>query len=255
MVQSWGYDGGSFAVLVLLTNACSLVTRLLLPAVALGLLLILGLQAPHVLVAPVVVGLAVFAAIATVALLALRPASDAPKPRRARASALLDRLVGPALLCARDRVRTDVRAIVRRSWLRFAFGMAGYATLQAALLWLCLLSTGANTSPFGAFAAYGVGSALSLIPFTPGGVGFAEAGTAAVLYGVGGNPASVAAAVLLYSAFTRWMEIPVGAATTAWWLTRTKMSRRAGTREITVDTTSAPAVAGSHAYASAEIAL
>jgi uncharacterized protein (TIRG00374 family) len=123
-----------------------------------------------------------------------------------------------ALAGARDRLHGDLRAVVTRSWRRMSFGMLGYAVLQAGLLWLCLDTVGVHLSPLGTFAAYAAGGALTLVPLTPGGVGFAEAGTAAMLIGFGGNAGGVAAAVLLYSAFTRWMEIPVGAATTAWWL-------------------------------------
>jgi uncharacterized membrane protein YbhN (UPF0104 family) len=226
MVQSWGFDGANFTVLVLLTNACSVVTRLLLPTVALTLLVTLDLHTPSALIAPVFVGLGALVTFATATYLALRTRSDAVPSRPSRANALLGRVFGSGVVGTRDRVQTDLRAIVRRSWLRMGLAMTGYALLQATLLWLCLLAVGAHLSPVGTIAAYAVGSALSLIPFTPGGVGFAEAGTAAVLFGIGGSPASVAAGVILYSAFTRWMEIPVGAATTAWWWTQHKVWRR-----------------------------
>jgi uncharacterized protein (TIRG00374 family) len=132
-----------------------------------------------------------------------------------------------------------------------SLGMAGYAALQATLLWLCLLVVGTHLSPIGTFAAYGVGSALSLVPITPGGVGFAEAGTAAVLSGIGGSPAAVAAAVLLYSAFTRWMEIPVGAATTAWWWMRHGVCRHATGRGTAASANTS--IATTCLYANADI--
>jgi len=254
MVQSWGFDGSSFAVLVLLTNACSVMCRLLLPMIALALLLMFGLHPPGMLIAPAFVGLAVVGSLATIAGLALRAPSDGSGSLTRSASSVARRLFGhaggDAVLGARTRVHLDLRAIVGHSWRRLTLGMIGYALLQAALLWLCLLTVGAHLSPFGTFAAYAVGSALSLVPFTPGGVGFAEAGTAAVLFGVGGSPGAVAAAVLLYSAFTRWMEIPIGAGTTAWWWIhhRLKPRRSAMRRGMSASNTSAsPRTARSHA--------
>src|SRR5262249_11079066 len=160
-----------------------------------------GLDPPGALVAPMAVGLAVLGGLAVAAFFALRTPSRRRGARTSRASALIGRVFGDGLVDARDRVHADLCTIVRRSWRRMSLAMAGYAFLQATLLWLCLRVVGAPVSPLGTFAAFAVGSALSLVPFTPGGVGFAEAGTAAVLIGIGGSPGAVAAAVLLYSAF------------------------------------------------------
>jgi len=222
MVRSWGFDGGSFTVLVLLTNAYNLAVRLLLPTVALLLLVTFGLHTPAALIAPVILGLGAFGIVAVAALAALHPSRDRPSTFVRGAESVAVRLFGQTddlgLVGARDRLRADLRAVVVQSWRRMSFGMVGYAVMQAGLLWLCLRTVGVSASPLGTFAAYAAGGALTLVPLTPGGVGFAEAGTAAMLIGLGGNAGAVAAAVLLYSAFTRWMEIPVGAATTTWWL-------------------------------------
>ena len=222
MVRSWGFDGGSFTVLVLLTNAYNVAVRLLLPTVALALLLTFGLHTPGALMGPAFLGLIAFGVVVAAAVAALRASPDTPGLLVRGAASLGRRLFGhaddAALAGARDRLHADLRAVLTQSWRRMSFGMFAYASLQAGLLWLCLHTVGVQLSPLGTFAAYAAGGALTLVPFTPGGVGFAEAGTAAMLIGLGGNPGGVAAAVLLYSAFTRWMEIPVGAATTAWWL-------------------------------------
>ena len=56
---------------------------------------------------------------------------------------------------------------------------------------------------------------------TPGGVGVAQTGAAAVLIALGGDPVVIAAGVLLYSTFTFFLEIPVGGLVAArWWLTQ-----------------------------------
>src|SRR5262249_49153142 len=180
-----------------------LLTRLLLPALALALLLTFGLDPPGALLAPMVVGLIVLGALAVAAFFALRATSHRRGARTSRASALISRVFGDGVVDARDRVHADLRAIVRRSRRRMSLAMAGYALLQATLLWLCLVVVGAPLSPLGTFAAFAVGSALSLVPFTPGGVGFAEAGTAAVLYGIGGGAGGGGGGGVLVSGLSR----------------------------------------------------
>ena len=67
-------------------------------------------------------------------------------------------------------------------------------------------------------AAYAVDRVMSMVFLTPGGTGFAEAGTAAVLVALGGAPAAMAAGVLLYRGFTFALEIPVGGVWLGGWL-------------------------------------
>ncbi len=97
-------------------------------------------------------------------------------------------------------------------------GTLGYGLLQALLLWACLDAVGAALAPAVVLAGYAVDRVVSMITITPGGTGFAEAGTAAVLIALGGDPAQVAAGVLLYRGFTFALEIPVGGAWLLGWL-------------------------------------
>ena len=221
MVRSWGFDAGGFTVLTLLTNAWNALVKLLLPALALVLVLACTDLGGHGLVPTALVSTLAFAAIAAVVRIAARhPEQHDPGRIHRTASAALARVVGHPAHDVIQVLRTDVSTVVRQSWRRMSVGMFGYVLLQAALLWLCLTCVGGAVSPLGVFAAYAMGSALTLIPITPGGVGFAEAGMAALLVAFGADPAAAAAGVLLYSTFTRWMEIPFGAAGTAWWWVR-----------------------------------
>lgn len=60
--------------------------------------------------------------------------------------------------------------------------------------------------------AYTAAEVLALIPFTPGGLGFVEAGLVGTL-GLAGVPAADAlAATLLYRIVTFWLPLPAGGA-------------------------------------------
>ena len=75
----------------------------------------------------------------------------------------------------------------------------------------CTQTTGIEL-PFGQlFAAYAIGRLLTAVGVTPGGLGVTETGTAAALVAWGADPASAMAGVVLFSIFTHFMEIPLGA--------------------------------------------
>ena len=135
----------------------------------------------------------------------------------ARSSA---RSVAGVLLEFRDRVA----GLVGERWPQLSLGTIGYGLLQALLLWACLEAVGAQLSPVVVLAAYAVDRVMSMVFLTPGGTGFAEAGTAAALVALGGAPAAMAAGVLLYRGFTFALEIPVGGVWLGGWL----VARRRG---------------------------
>jgi uncharacterized protein (TIRG00374 family) len=104
-------------------------------------------------------------------------------------------------------------------------GKAGYAVLQAFLLWLCLRWLGGDVSPAVAFAAYAAERVLSLAVLTPGGSGVVEVGMTGVLVAFGVEPAVAAAAVLVYRALVVGMEVPTGGAAMGWWLVSRRRSQ------------------------------
>jgi uncharacterized protein (TIRG00374 family) len=132
-----------------------------------------------------------------------------------------DAVLRPLLRLVRIHRRTHLRAqlpavrrvmveVVRDRWPLMSVGMVLYLSLQAALLWVCLEMVGNEFTFAAVLTAFAVDRLLTAVPLTPGGSGVVEAGTAAALVALGGAPASVAAAVLLYRAFTFLAEIPVG---------------------------------------------
>lgn len=227
MLRSWGFNRTNFAVLTVLTNACTVTVKLLLPALALGALVLTGDLMSTRLVVAAVAGVTL--AIVVVLLFATAAVSIRFRNGLRRTVATLGRGLGRrAVAAVRDAsvaVGAGVQATVRRGWRRMTIGAVTYAVLQALLLELCFISLGSPVNPAVVFAGYAMGRALSILPITPGGVGVAETGSAAVLIALGADPTVTAAAVLLNSTFTFLLEIPVGAAgTVAWWLGRERVA-------------------------------
>lgn len=126
-----------------------------------------------------------------------------------------------------NRLRKVCSESIVAGWGQLTAGVLAYMGLQAALLAGCLLAVGAHTPLLVIAAAFGVERILSLFPFTPGGAGVAELGSVAVLVALGGDPALMAAGVLLYRTFTFLLEIPVGGASAiVWLLYRTRLASR-----------------------------
>ncbi|HEU0288105.1 MAG TPA: lysylphosphatidylglycerol synthase domain-containing protein [Nocardioidaceae bacterium] len=227
MLRSWGFNRTNFAVLTVLTNACTVAVKLLLPALALGALVLTGDLMTTRLVIAAIAGVTL-AAVVVVLLVTAAVSSRLRDGLRRTVSTLgrgLGRRVVGAVRDASVAVGAGVQAAARRGWRRMTLGAVTYAVLQALLLELCFVSLGSPVNPAVVFAGYAMGRALSILPITPGGVGVAETGAAAVLIALGTDPTLTAAAVLLNSTFTFLLEIPVGAAgTVAWWLGRGRIA-------------------------------
>jgi uncharacterized membrane protein YbhN (UPF0104 family) len=118
------------------------------------------------------------------------------------------------------RWRRQVIGVVRQGWIRLTFALVGFLGTQAMLLSLILTMLGSRLGPAQVFAGFAFGRLLSIIVVTPAGTGFAEAGTAGLLVALGGDPAICASAVLLFSGFVVFLEIPVGAVGYLVWLLR-----------------------------------
>jgi uncharacterized protein (TIRG00374 family) len=225
MMRSWGFSTSGFSAYTLITNVWSVLLKLALPAEALTALVVSG---EHVtdsvrwtgLGAAAALGLVVLVLVAALATpaAALR-AVTVVAPLVARTSRWVRRPVDRAavaevLLEFRDRVA----GLVGERWPQLSLATIGYGLLQALLLWACLEAVGAQLSPVVVLAAYAVDRVMSMVFLTPGGTGFAEAGTAAALVALGGAPAAMAAGVLLYRGFTFALEIPVGGVWLGGWL-------------------------------------
>ena len=215
MVRAWRFRTSAFAAFTVVTNIWDVLSKLTLPLIALlGLLLDARVTSPTLRTAAVLASvlLVVLVGVVTLSLASERVAGSTARalgwvvsrvPRRLR-----ERLAdAPSAFLG---VRTRVQGVVATTWPQLSVAMAGYLALQLALLWACLATVGAREPVTVVLAAFAVERLLSLVVVTPGGAGIAEVGTAGTLLALGGAPLGVAAGVLLYRAFTFFLEIPVG---------------------------------------------
>lgn len=113
--------------------------------------------------------------------------------------------------------RARIAAAFEGHWWRAVFAAAANRMFDYAALVAALVAFGAHVRPSEVLLAYVVAQALSIIPITPGGVGFVDAGLTSLLV-LTGVPADTALiGTLLYRLFSFWLPIPVGAFAWAGW--------------------------------------
>ncbi len=215
MLRRWGYAGKEIASFTMVSNVWNVLAKLGVSAIVIGFLAVGGLPVPLSAQGAHVV---VIAAVAVVVVILAGLASERITAMTGRVADLA--LAGPLRLVRRSSrthlhrqlpaVRRAMLQVVRSRWPQMSVGMVLFLGFQAALLWTCLHMLGNRFTAAAVLAAFAVDRLLTAVPLTPGGSGVVEAGTAAALIALGGAPASVGAAVLLYRAFTFLAEIPVG---------------------------------------------
>ena len=215
MLRRWGYPGKDIASFMMISNVWNILAKLAVSASVIGLLAVGGLPVP--LPAAGARAVAVSAAV-LVALIVAALVSDRVTTLTGRVADLV--LAGPLRLLHLHRrthlasqlpaVRRVMIRVVRDRWPLMSIGMLLFLGLQAGLLGMCLHLLGNQVTVAAVLTAFAVDRLLTAVPLTPGGSGVVEAGTAAALVALGGAPAEVAAAVLLYRAITFLLEIPVG---------------------------------------------
>jgi uncharacterized protein (TIRG00374 family) len=111
------------------------------------------------------------------------------------------------------------RLLTQRDELRHAFGARWPFALCAVIakpgfdylgLLCCLAAVGARPDPSLVVLAYSGGMLLALIPFTPGGLGFVEAGLTGLLTLAGASAHQAVVATLAYRLLTFWVPLPLG---------------------------------------------
>jgi uncharacterized protein (TIRG00374 family) len=172
-----------------------------------------GLAAPRGLVHTAWIGAVAFVVLMLVGASAL--ASDRPLLLAGRA---VRRLLSHTR--KRDAVADlPQRLLAQRDAVRVAFGTRWMLGLTAAVgkwgfdylaLVCCLAAVGSRPDPTLVLLAYAGASLLGMIPLTPGGLGFVEAGLTGLLAlaGVGAQEAVVA--TLAYRLVGFWLPLPVG---------------------------------------------
>jgi uncharacterized protein (TIRG00374 family) len=199
--------GGLTAVTVANTTVILAFPLLALPAI-LG-----GLSAPHGLLQTAYIGVGAFLVAVLAGLAAFL--WDSPLRTVGRAvDAVLRRLPGK-----RETHGTGERLLRQRDGLRQAFGARWPIACCAAVgkpafdylgLVCCLAAVGARPNPSLVLLAYSGASLLALIPFTPGGLGFVEAGLTGLLTLAGATAHQAVVATLAYRLLTFWLPLPLG---------------------------------------------
>jgi uncharacterized protein (TIRG00374 family) len=212
MLADAGYDVTHAATALTVQSLLSTAAVVALPLFALPFVLA-GTQVPSgllqafwigipVFLLMVAIGAAIFVADAPLCVLGHAVAWTRCKLRRAP----MDDGLGARLLEGRDRIRREIgprwELALGASLARWLFE---YAVL---LLTLCGLS--ADPDPALVLLAFVVASALGLLPFTPGGLGFVEAGLAATLAVANISTGDALVATLVYRMLTFWLPIPLG---------------------------------------------
>ena len=105
-------------------------------------------------------------------------------------------------------------------WWRAVVAAAANRMFDFAALIAALVAFGARVRPAEVLLAYVVAQALAIIPITPGGVGFVDAGLATLLVLVGVPAQTALIGSLLYRLFSFWLPIPIGVLAWAGWRLR-----------------------------------
>jgi uncharacterized protein (TIRG00374 family) len=226
MLARSGYPGVLTATAMSSTGLLLTGTLLLLPLLAVPALLA-GLSLPGALEFGLILSLILAGLIVVIGVVLLR--TDAALRRAAQATAairqrLTRRPGDPAALTVRLlHERDEVRSSFARNPYRALVIAAVTRLLDYLTLVVALLAVGVETSPTLVLLAFVGSAALSMVPITPGGVGFVEAGLTGLL-ALAGVPANEAlVGTLLYRLTSYWLPLPVGMIAYLLW------HRRAGT--------------------------
>jgi uncharacterized protein (TIRG00374 family) len=148
-----------------------------------------------------------------------------------RVVAIVGRAIGRGVHLARSSVtpegladvllaqRERIAAAFDAHWWRATVAAAANRMFDYAALVAALVAFGAHVRPSEVLLAYVVAQAFAIIPITPGGVGFVDAGLTTLLVLVGVPADTALIATLLYRLFSFWLPIPIGVVAWAGWRT------------------------------------
>jgi uncharacterized membrane protein YbhN (UPF0104 family) len=234
ILSSWGFTGGETALYVGVTGIWNIFTKLALPVLALGFLVLSGKTYPA-LVGAAAVGIAVLAA--AVVLLALVFKSE---PMARRVGEFLGRVISAVGKLFRrapvvgmgDRAvkfRRETIILVRRRWIRLTWTTVLSHVALFFVLLLSLRHMGVSEQELSAaeiFAVFAFSRLLSAVPVTPGGVGVIDLGYVAGLTNFyPAEKAAIVAGVLIFRVLTYGIQIPIGAFTYFIWRGKTSWRR------------------------------
>jgi len=213
MLRRSGVDTGEAAAALAASTGLQLATTLALPLIALPAILA-GSPVSHSLETAAYLGIAVLVlliAAGTLTFLSDRPLDLLGRGlqwvlnKTVRRRNPVDRLP-EELLSDRD----FIRSTLGERWRAAVLAAAGNTGFDYLALLAALRAVGADPRPSLVLLAYTAGELLALIPFTPGGLGFVEAGLVGTLTLAGVPGPDALAATLLYRLVAYWLPLPAG---------------------------------------------
>ena len=213
MLRRAGVDAGQATASLAASSSLQLGADLLLPVIAVPAI-VAGVPINRGLETSAYLGVVVLALLVLAGVLAFafdRPLADAGRAlqwvlnetvRRKR------RITGPPdfLLSERD----FVRGTIGRRWKAAVVAASGSSALDFVALLCVLRAVGADPRPSLVVLAFAGSKLLALVPFTPGGLGFVEAGLAGTLTLAGVAPGDALLATFTYRLVSYWLPIPAG---------------------------------------------
>jgi uncharacterized protein (TIRG00374 family) len=103
-----------------------------------------------------------------------------------------------------------MKATFGRRWQVALAGAIGKVGFDYLALLCCLAAVGARPDPSLVLLAYVAGALLALIPITPGGLGFVEAGLTGMLTAAGVGAQDALVSTLAYRLVSFWLPMPAG---------------------------------------------
>lgn len=218
MLRAWNMSLTEFSSYTVVTNVWNVLMKLSMPVFALVFAMESGVVINRRMSTVVIIAVATLTVVVMIIVSSLASARLARRFARALARVIaaiarvFKRSVNQESIEAETiRTRDMVAGVVRVQWFRLSTFMTAYGIAQGALLYACIYAVGDHdVVPAAVFAAYAVERFLSIVPITPAGLGFTEAGATGILIAMGGNPVLSAAGVILYRAFVAALEVPVG---------------------------------------------
>ncbi len=213
MLRRAGVDVGQAAAALAASTSLQIGTALALPLFALPAI-IGGAPVDRSLVTSAYLGIAVLALLVGAGILVFT--SDRPLLLAGRGLEwLLNRTIRrhdqvtrlPEELIAE---RDFVRRTIGRGWRGAVLAAAGGTGFDYLALLCALRAVGAQPRPSLVLFAYAAARLLALVPLTPGGLGFVEAGLVGTLTLAGVAPADAVVTTLLYRLVSFWLPIPAG---------------------------------------------
>ena len=108
--------------------------------------------------------------------------------------------------------RNEIRDSLGDTWWKALLFASGNWLFDYLALLAALAAAGARPRPTLVLLAYAASMVLAMIPITPGGLGFVEAGLTGMLALAGVNAGQAALATLTYRLVSYWLPLPLGGA-------------------------------------------